>query len=92
MNNTTDTPKKFFRDSDDKKIAGVCSGLAIYFGVDVVLIRVLFLIALFCGSSGLWAYIAVWIVAPEAKSAEDKCALRGLAPTPENLQRFTKSR
>lgn len=85
-------PKKFFRDPDDKKIAGVCSGLAIYFGVDVVLIRVLFLIALFCGTAGFWAYIAVWVVAPEAKSAEDRCALRGLAPTPENIKRFTQSR
>ena len=90
-NNTDypETPKKFFRDSDDKKIGGVCSGLALYFGVDVVLIRVLFLIALFFASAGFWAYIAVWIAAPETKSAEDKCALRGLPQTPENLRRFT---
>lgn len=85
-------PKKFFRDSDEKKIAGVCSGLAIYFDVDVVLIRVLFLIALFCGTAGFWAYIAVWIVAPETHSPEDKCALRGLPQTSENLRRFRKSR
>ena len=85
-------PKKFFRDSDDKKIGGVCSGLALYLGVDVVLIRVLFLIALFCGTAGFWAYVAVWIVAPEAQTPYDKCALRGIPPTPENLKKFTKGK
>lgn len=85
----TDVSKKFFRDSDDKKIAGVCSGLALYFGVDVVLIRVIFLVALFCGTAGFWAYVAIWIVAPETRSAADKCALRGLPQTQENLRRFT---
>lgn len=85
-------PKKFFRDTDDRKIAGVCSGLALYFGVDVVIIRVLFLIALFCASAGFWAYVAVWVVAPEARTAEEKCTLRGLPPTPENLKKFNKSK
>ena len=92
--NNTGNPevsKKFFRDSDDKKIAGVCSGLALYFGVDVTIIRVLFLIALFCGTAGFWAYIAIWIVAPETKSAADKCILRGIPQTQENLRRFTNS-
>ena len=84
--------KKFFRDTDDRKIAGVCSGLALYFGVDVVIIRVLFLIALFCASAGFWAYVAVWVVAPEARTAEEKCALRGLPLTHENLKKFNKSK
>lgn len=83
-----DAPKKFFRDSEQKKIAGVCSGLSIYFGVDVVLIRIIFLIALFYAAAGFWAYIAVWLAAPLTKSPEDKCTLRGLPQTPENLRRF----
>ena len=85
-----ESPKKFFRDSDDKKIAGVCSGLSLYFGVDVVLIRVIFLIALIFGTTGFWVYIAVWLVAPEAKTPEEKCSLRGLPQTPENLSKFTR--
>ena len=85
----TPAVKKFFRDTDDKRIAGVCSGLSLYFGIDVVLIRVLFLIALFFGTTGFWVYIAVWIAAPEARTPEEKCALRGLPPTHENLSRFT---
>ena len=88
----TSVSKKFFRDTDDRKIAGVCSGLALYFGVDTVIIRVLFLLALFCGTAGFWAYMAVWVVAPETQTPEDKCALRGLPPTSENIRRFRNGR
>ena len=83
--------KRLFRDSDDKRVGGVCSGLAIYFGLDVTLLRVIFLAAFILGcGSGFWIYVIFWIAAPETKTAEDKCALRGLPPTPENLYRFTK--
>lgn len=80
---------KLFRDPDDKKLAGVCSGLALFLGIDVVLIRVLFLIALICGSAGFWIYVVVWIAAPEAKTAAEKCELRGIPATAENIRRFT---
>ena len=85
-------PKKLYRDSEDKKIAGVCSGLAIYLGIDVVFIRIIFLIALICGSAGFWAYLIFWVVAPETRTAVEKCELRGLPPTAENIKRFTTSK
>lgn len=84
--------KKLFRDPDDKKLAGVCSGLAIFLGVDVVIIRVIFLIALICGSAGFWIYLVIWIAAPEAKTAAEKCELRGIPATAENIRRFTQGR
>lgn len=84
--------RKLFRDPDGKKIAGVCSGLALFLGIDVVLIRVLFLIALICGSAGFWIYVVIWIAAPEAKTAAEKCELRGIPATAENIRRFTESR
>lgn len=83
---------KFFRDVDDRKIGGVCSGLAAYFDVDVTLMRILFVVLLFCGSAGFWIYIIVCIVSPTAYSAVEKCQLRGLPCTVENIQRFTNSR
>ncbi len=82
--------KKLFRDPDDKKIAGVCSGLALFLGVDVVIIRVIFLIALICGSAGGWIYLVIWIAAPEARTAAEKCELRGIPATAENIRRFTQ--
>lgn len=81
--------KKFYRDSDDKKIAGVCSGLAAYFDVDVVLIRVIFVIALICGSAGFWIYLVFWIIAPLAVTAAQKCEMRGIPATADNMRQFS---
>lgn len=61
----SDNIKRLFRNSHDKKIAGVCSGLADYFNIDATVVRIIFLIALLCGSLGFWAYLIVWIAAPE---------------------------
>jgi len=60
--------KKLYRSRSDRKIAGVCGGLAKYFDTDPVLIRVLAVILLLCGSAGLIAYIILWIVVPEEGS------------------------
>ena len=81
--------KKLYRDVDDKKIAGVCSGLAIYLDVDVTLIRILMLAALIFGSAGFWIYIILWIVMQPADTPARKCEMRGLAPTPKNMSRFS---
>lgn len=83
--------KRLFRDPDDMKIGGVCSGLSHFLGIDVVLIRIIFLTALFFVGGGFWAYIIFWIVAPEARTAVEKCEMRGLAPTWENIRRFTNN-
>lgn len=84
--------RKFYRDAENKKLAGVCSGLALYLNVDTTLIRIIFLVALFCGSAGLWIYFVLWIVAPEAKTAAEKCELRGMPATAENIRKFTEGK
>ncbi len=84
--------RKLFRDPDGKKIGGVCSGLALFLGIDVTLVRVLFIIAFICGSAGFWIYIVILIAAPEARTAAEKCELRGIPVTAENIRRFTQTR
>ena len=81
--------RKLYRDTDDVRIAGVCSGLALYFGIDTALVRIIMLIALVVGSAGFWIYVILWIAVPKAITAAQKCELRGLAPTAENLSKFT---
>lgn len=51
-------------DKRHKKIAGVCAGFARYLGVDVVLMRVLWLGIALCTGVGFLAYLAAWIVIP----------------------------
>lgn len=81
-------PRKLYRDSDDKMIGGVCSGLAYYLNADAVLIRVIFLVALIFGLLSFWVYLILWIVAPIAENPVQKCEMRGWAPTAENLGKF----
>ncbi len=60
-----DSSKKIYRVEKDKVIAGVCTGLAEYFNVDVTLVRLLFLLGTFFGfSSAVWIYLAMWIIVP----------------------------
>lgn len=54
--------KKFALSSTDKKIAGVCGGLAEYFNIDSLIIRVIFVVG---ASLGFCAYILLWILAPK---------------------------
>ena len=81
--------RKLYRDADEKKIAGVCSGLALYLDVDVTLVRIFMLAALIFGTAGFWVYVILWIVVPLADTPAKKCELRGIAPTAENMSRFT---
>lgn len=85
------TPRKLYRNSDDKKIAGVCSGIAAFFNIDVSLIRIIMLVALLCASTGFWIYLAIWIVAPEAKTPAQKCEMYGLPVNAENMAGFTNN-
>src|SRR5271169_3986159 len=59
-------PKRLMRSSTDKKIGGVCAGLADYFDMDPTLVRVIWLLAIFCAGTGFLAYIVLWIVLPLA--------------------------
>lgn len=58
--------KKLYRSKTDRKLAGVCGGLANYFNIDSTLIRVGFvLLALPGGLPGVLPYLILWIVIPE---------------------------
>ena len=83
--------KKIYRDEDNRRIAGVCAGLAAYLDIDVVIVRVLMLIAFFFGTAGFWVYVICWIALPVAVTPAQKCEMRGLPITAENLARFAKT-
>ena len=63
--------KQLRRSSSDKVLGGVCSGLAHYFGVDPVLVRVAFVVAgLLTGGALVIAYLIMWIIIPDDKPAQ----------------------
>jgi phage shock protein PspC (stress-responsive transcriptional regulator) len=55
---------RLYRNADDKIIAGVCSGLANYFHIDPVIMRIIFAVLLFTGGSGFLVYIILWVAVP----------------------------
>ena len=57
--------KRLVRSTNDRKVAGVCAGLADYFDLDATLIRVLWVVAVLCAGTGLLAYVILWIAVPE---------------------------
>ena len=57
--------KRFYLSDTDKKIAGVCGGIAEYFEIDSLLVRVVFLLCIFSFGGGLMAYIILWLLAPK---------------------------
>ena len=63
--------KKLRRNPMNRVIGGVCSGLADFFGVDVALMRIAFVIAFLFASFGFWLYIILWIVLPETQQTID---------------------
>ncbi len=56
---------RLVRPRADRKIAGVCAGFAEYFDIDVIVIRIVWLIVAFMGGCGFLAYVIAWIVIPE---------------------------
>jgi phage shock protein PspC (stress-responsive transcriptional regulator) len=56
-------PERLYRSVREKMIGGVCGGLADYFSVDVTLVRLIVLVAIFTGV-GFFAYLAAWIIIP----------------------------
>ena len=82
-------PKKLYRDFENKGVAGVCSGLAWYFDIDVTIIRIIMLVALLAGTSGFWIYLVLWIAIPKAMTPAQQCEMRGIPATAENMSRFT---
>src|SRR6476659_4306551 len=57
--------KKLYRDEHRKMIGGVCAGLADYFGIDVSIVRVIFLLSMILKGVGFVPYIVLWIVLPK---------------------------
>ncbi len=64
-----DNQKRLTR-SYDRKLGGVCGGLAEYFNVDVTIVRLAFVLLTIFKGTGLLLYIALWLILPEAPAEE----------------------
>ena len=58
--------KRLYRDENDKILGGVCAGLANYFGIDVVIVRIIFVVLAISFGFGLIPYIILWVAVPSS--------------------------
>jgi phage shock protein C len=57
--------KRLYRSTTDRKLNGVCGGIAEYLGVDSTLVRAAFLLLTLAGGPGFFLYIILWMIMPE---------------------------
>jgi len=69
--------KRLYRDAEDAVIGGVASGLARYFDIDPVFVRILFAVSIFFNGIGVVAYLLLWLIVPAAETTAQKYAMRG---------------
>ena len=83
--------KRLYRDPSRGYVAGVAVGLADYFGIDVVVVRVLLLALVFASGFGVFLYAVLWLLAPVAKTQSDRLQMQGKPVTIESLTHVVKN-
>ncbi|HXE10282.1 MAG TPA: PspC domain-containing protein [Verrucomicrobiae bacterium] len=79
--------KRLFRDPDNALVAGVAAGVANYFGLDVVLVRLaIVVLTIFSFGTGIVLYILSWLLIPPATTASEKLQMRGKPVTLEAIK------
>lgn len=80
--------KRLMRDTDNAIFGGVCAGIAAYWGINPLWVRLLFIISPFITfGTVLLVYIIIWISLPEAKTAAEKLQMRGEPVTLDSLKK-----
>lgn len=85
------TGRRMYRDPDNRIIGGVCSGISNYFGIDPIILRLLFVIVTLFFGGGVLAYIILWVIIPEAKTTAQKLEMMGKPVTVNNIERIFKN-
>lgn len=79
--------KKLFRDTDNRILGGVLAGLAHYFKIDTIWVRLIFIFLVFFYGTGVLLYFVLWIIIPSAKTASEKLDMMGEPVNIETIER-----
>lgn len=84
------TGKRIYRDPDNRILGGVCGGLGAYFGIDPIIFRIIFILLFIPFTSGMWIYLILWLIVPEAKTTAQKLEMKGEPVNVSNIERSIK--
>ena len=79
--------KRLYRDPENRVLGGVSSGIGYYWNIDPLVIRIIFVITALWGGGGIFVYLMIWIVIPEARTAAERLEMTGEPVTAENIGR-----
>ena len=82
--------KRLYRDKENGMIGGVMAGLGHYLGIDTLWLRIIMVILFFGFGTGLFVYIVLWILVPEAVSTTQKLEMKGEPITISNIEKKVK--
>jgi phage shock protein PspC (stress-responsive transcriptional regulator) len=83
--------RRLYRDPDHRVIGGVCGGFGAYFGMDPVILRIIFAVLfLITAGTAILAYIILWIAVPKAKNTAQRLEMRGQEATVKNIEKSIK--
>lgn len=82
--------RRIYRDPDNRILGGVCAGMGAYFSLDPLLFRILFLVLVLAGGSGILLYLILWIVIPEARTTAQKLEMKGEPVNVSNIGKKVK--
>jgi len=88
FHNNHGASRRLFRNPDDHLISGVCAGIANYFDVPALWIRIAFVISFAFFGTGIFLYIILWVIVPKAATRADRMAMKG---EPLDLQGFKRN-
>lgn len=83
-------PRKLFRDGEKRVLGGVLSGLSNYFNIDVVWIRILFILLVFVYGMSIIIYPILWLIIPKAKTVSDILEMKGEPVNISNIEKQVK--
>ncbi|MEM1137969.1 MAG: PspC domain-containing protein, partial [Bacteroidota bacterium] len=82
--------RRLFRDGENAVLGGVAAGVSSFFGIDVNIVRLLFVISTFTGGVGFILYLIIWFITPEAKSITERMQMKGEPITLSNIEKKIK--
>ena len=81
--------RRLYRDPQETVLGGVCGGLAAYFDMDPIIMRIIFVVLTFITTGvGVLAYLILWIAVPKAVNTAQRLEMRGQEVSIKNIEKF----
>jgi phage shock protein PspC (stress-responsive transcriptional regulator) len=88
---TKQTAKRLYRNPDQSVLGGVCSGIASWLDISVIIVRLIFIVCLLLYGITIFVYFLLWIIIPMAKTTAQKLEMQGQPINISNIEKSIKS-